>query len=250
VCTKRTAVVTGASSGIGAATACALARDAFNVAVTATRIDNLSKTMEDLKAIGVDALAVVLDLRSQSSIERAMAAVVDAFGRADVLINNAAGIPFRKAAVELTRMEWEEVMGINVAGTYFMTQQMGKHLIDARRPGCIVNIASTHGIIGVPQVSHYCVSKAAIIHMTKVLALEWAPHRIRVNAIAPAAVETPSRAKALSNPQRREPMLAQVPLGRFCTADEVAAAVRYLVADDAAYVTGQTLVLDGGLTAH
>ncbi len=246
---RRTALVTGASSGIGAATALALARDGFDVAVAATRVENLSTVTAKLEATGARALPVALDLRSHSSIEQVMAAVIGALGHLDVLVNNAAGIPFRKAAVEITPEEWEAVIRTNVTGTFFMSRQMGRHLIEGGRPGCIVNMASTHGIVGVAQVSVYGISKAAIIHMTRMLAIEWADRGIRVNAVAPAAVETPSRAAALGDPKRRATMLNRLPLRRFGTAEEVAGAVRYLVSPEAAYMTGQTLVLDGGLTA-
>lgn len=246
---RRTAFITGASSGIGAATALALARDGFEVAVAATRHENLASVLAELAALGARALPVVLDLRSPSSIEQSMAAVIDAFGEVDVLVNNAAGIPLRKASTEVTREDWEAVIRINVTGTFFMCQQMGRHLIEGGRPGCIINMASTHGIVGFAQVAAYGTSKAAIIHMTKMLAIEWAERGIRVNAVAPGSVETPSRAAVLGDPVRRSAMLARVPLHRFANAAEVAAAVRYLASPAAAYVTGQTLVLDGGLTA-
>lgn len=246
---KRTAFVTGASSGIGAATALALARDGFDVAVAATRVENLSAVAATVAATGARALPVALDLRSQSSIEQVMAAVINAFGHLDVLVNNAAGVPFRKAAVEITPEEWDAVIQTNVTGTFFMSQQMGRHVSQSGRAGCIVNMASTHGIVGFAQVAAYGVSKAAIIHMTRMLAIEWADRGIRVNAVAPGAVETPSRAVVLADPTRRAMLLNRVPLHRFATAEEVAGAVRYLASPEAAYVTGQTLVLDGGLTA-
>jgi 2-deoxy-D-gluconate 3-dehydrogenase len=192
---------------------------------------------------------VAFNLGAHSGIEQAMAAVTDAFGRVDVLVNNA-GISNRKAAVDITPEEWEAVMRTNVTGTFFMCQQMGRHLIGGGRPGCIVNVASTHGIVAMAQRVIYGTSKAAIIHMTKMLAIEWAQHGIRVNAIAPGTVETPSRAAFLADPKTRETMLNRVPLHRFGTAEEMAAAVCYLVSPEAAYITGHTLVMDGGLTVY
>ena len=246
---RRTAFITGASSGIGAATALALARDGFQIAVAATRRENLAPVLAELEVLGARALPVVFDLRSISSIEQSMSAVIDTFGEVDVLVNNAAGIPFRKASIDVTQADWGGVVQVSVTGTFFMCQRMGRHLIGGGRPGCIINIASTHGIVGFAQVAAYGTSKAAIIHMTKMLAIEWAELVIRVNAVAPGSVETPSRAAVLGDPVRRAAMLARVPLHRFAAAEEVAGAVRYLASPVAAYVTGQTLVLDGGLTA-
>jgi len=246
---KRTAFVTGASYGIGAATALALARNGFDVAVAATRVENLSNVVAQLDATGARVVPVALDLRANSSIEQTMAAVTGAFGNLDLLVNNAS-VPLRKAATEVTREEWDAVMQPNLTGTFFICQQMGRHLIGSGRPGCIINVASTHGIVALAERLVYGVSKAAVMHMTRMLAIEWAQHGIRVNSIAPGTVDTPSRAAFLADPRMREMMLNRVPLHRLATADEVAAAVCYLASPEAAYITGHTLVMDGGLTAY
>jgi NAD(P)-dependent dehydrogenase (short-subunit alcohol dehydrogenase family) len=241
--------VTGASQGIGAATAEVLAKDGYDVAVSSTNPAKLQPLLARLEAAGARAVPVTLDVRSQQSIEQAMAAVTGAFGHLDVLVNNA-GIPMKKAALDLTSADWDAVMRVNLAGAFFVSQQMGRHLVAAKRPGCIVNIASTHGLVGLQGRSSYGIAKAGVLHMTRVLAYEWAEHGIRVNAVAPGRVDTPSREKSLADPQFHQAMLARVPLGRFATSDEIANAVRYLASPEAAYVTGQTLVLDGGLTAY
>jgi NAD(P)-dependent dehydrogenase (short-subunit alcohol dehydrogenase family) len=246
---RRTAFVTGASYGIGAATALALVRDGFDVAVSATRTANLSDIVVKLEAAGARVVTIVLNLRSLPGIEQAADMVIKALGQVDVLVNNA-GITLRKAALEVTPEEWEAVIQTNMTGTFFMSQKIGRHLIGSGRPGCIVNLASTHGVVGAAQRSVYGISKAAIIHMTKMLAIEWAEHGIRVNAIAPGRVETRSRAGTLTDPKAREARLNKVPLHRFGTAEEMADAVRYLVSPQAAYITGHTLLLDGGLTAY
>ena len=246
---KRTAFVTGASYGIGAATALALARNGFDVAVAATRVENLSNVVAQLETTGARVVPLALDLCANSSIEQTMAAVTGAFGNLDVLVNNAS-VPLRKAAAEVTPQEWDAVMQPNLTGTFFMCQQMGRHLIGSGRPGCIINMASTHGIVALAERLVYGVSKAAVMHMTKMLAIEWAQHGIRVNSIAPGTVDTPSRAAFLADPKTREMMLNRVPLHRLGTADEVAAAVCYLASPEAAYITGHTLIMDGGLTAY
>lgn len=246
---RRTAFVTGASQGIGAAIALALARDGFDVAVSSTRPEKLSEVVSGIVAAGARAVSVALDVRAPEIIEQAMAQVVTACGRLDVLVNNA-GIPLRKPALEVTPAEWEAVLDVNLKGTFFMSQQMGRHLVGSGRPGCIVSVASTHGLVALAQRSAYGIAKTAIIHMTRMLAIEWAEHGIRVNAVAPGRVDTPSRAGSLAEPGYRGAALARIPLRRFGAAEEVAGAVSYLASPAAAYITGQTLVLDGGLTSY
>jgi NAD(P)-dependent dehydrogenase (short-subunit alcohol dehydrogenase family) len=246
---RRTAFVTGASQGIGAAIALALARDGFDVAVSSTRPEKLAGVVAEIGAAGARAVPVALDVRAPESIEKAMAHVVGACGHLDVLVNNA-GVPLRKLALDVTPAEWETVIDVNLKGTFFMSQQMGRHLVKSGRPGCIVSIASTHGMVALAQRSTYGIAKAAIMHMTRMLAIEWAEHGIRVNAVAPGRVDTPSRAGSLAEPGYRDTALARIPLRRFGTADEIAGAVSYLVSPAAAYITGQTLVLDGGLTSY
>ncbi|HLN40787.1 MAG TPA: SDR family oxidoreductase [Xanthobacteraceae bacterium] len=247
---RRTALVTGASYGVGAAIALALARDGFDVAVTATRLDNLAATMKALGAAGARALPLVLDLREDASIEQATADAMITFGGLDVLVNNA-GANVRRLAVDVTGDDWDAVMAVNIRGTFFLTQQVGRHLIAAGSGGCIVNIASTHALAGTAERSTYGISKAALVQMTRMLAVEWAEHGIRVNAIAPGRLETPSPSRAEKGADRgyMDAMLERIPLRRLASAEEVAATVAYLVSPAAASMTGQVLVLDGGLTA-
>ena len=245
---RKTAFVTGASRGIGAAIALGLAREGFDIAVSSTRADKLSDVVTGLKAAGARAAPVALDVRSQASIDKAMAAAVDALGGLDVLVNNA-GIPLKKPALEVTGAEWDDVIGTNLAGTFLMSQWLGRDLVETGRPGCIISKASTHGLIGLADRALYGIAKAGVMHMTRMLAIEWAERGIRVNAIAPGRVETASRAESFTDPGYREWATARVPLGRFGTVEEIAAAVCYLASPGAAYITGQTLVMDGGLTA-
>ena len=244
----KVALVTGASQGIGAAIALGLARDGFDVAVTSTRAAKLSLVLDGLAAEGVKTLPLELDVRSQPSIERVMAEAIKAFGHVDVLVNNAA-VPLKKPALDVTADEWETVINTGLTGTFFMSQQMGRHLVQSKRPGSIISIASTHGLVALNLRSTYGIAKAGVMHMTRMLAIEWAEHGIRVNAVAPGRVDTPSRAPTLSEPGYKEKAIGRIPLKRFGSVDDVTAAVRYLASPGASYVTGQTLVLDGGLTA-
>jgi len=247
---RRAALVTGASYGVGAATALALARAGHDVAITATRTDNLRRTVENLADTGARVVPLALDLRMHDSIVRAFGEALAALGQIDVLVNNAA-VNLRRLALDLTPAEWDAVLETNARGTFFLSQQAGRHWIAGKQPGCIVNVASAHAFVGAAERSTYGISKAAIIHMTKMLAVEWAEHGIRVNAVAPGRMQTdsPSRAEKGADEAYMAAMLERIPLRRLATAEEVAAAVCWLASPAAASVTGQTIVLDGGLTA-
>lgn len=241
--------MTGASQGIGAAIAVHLAQHGHDLAVTSTRPEKLSDTVQQVTKAGGRAVPVALDVCSRDSIARAMAQVVEAFGQLDVLVNNA-GVPLTKPAVDVTPEEWDRVLDTNLTGAFFMSQEMARHLLAAGRPGCIINIASTHGLVGLPERSAYSIAKGAMVHMARALAVEWAANGIRVNAVVPGRVDTPSRAASLARPGYLDMALSRIPLRRFASSSEVAAAVCYLASPEAAYVTGQALVLDGGLTAQ
>ena len=246
----KVALVTGASYGVGAATALALARDGFDLALTATRERNLDSTLATVRKTGQNAYAIELDLRSQLSVEKAAAAAIEALGQIDVLVNNA-GVNLRRKAIETARDEFEDVLLTNVTGTFFLTQQIGRYLIARRAPGRIVTIASAHALVGAAERSAYGISKAALLQMTRMLAIEWAEYGITVNAVAPGRLDTtsPSRAGTGSNKDYMEAMLKRIPLHRLATAEEVAAAAVFLAGPGAASITGQTIVIDGGLTS-
>jgi NAD(P)-dependent dehydrogenase (short-subunit alcohol dehydrogenase family) len=247
---RRTAFVTGASYGIGAAIANALARDGYDVAVADLDAAMLENTVAAIRGHGMRALTVAHDLRIQSSIEESMQRVLAEFGHLDVLVNNA-GCIVRGPVVDMTREQWSSVMDVNLTGTFFMSQAMGRHLLSTGRKGSIISIASTHGAVGVPNFSVYGISKAGIAHMTRMLAIEWAKNGIRVNAIAPGSTMTPTRAAALrAQPERRQGLIDRIPVGRFCTEEEIAGLASYLASPQAEYITGQTLLMDGGLTSY
>lgn len=247
---RKVALVTGASYGIGAEIARELARNGFDLAITELSTDDLEPMLSDLEAAGARAKAFALDYVDPNAAVRTFGTVVDAFGSIDVLVNNAGTPSVRKPAIDVTMEEWTLALQINLTGTYFMTMAMGRHLIDNDRNGAVVNIASTHGLVGYPTASVYSVTKAGVIQLTRVLAIEWAKHGIRVNAVAPGPVETKTRAAAHADPEGRVFTLGRVPLGRYGDPVDVAKAVRYLADDDAAFVTGHVLVVDGGVTAQ
>jgi len=247
---RKVALITGASYGVGAATAVALARDGFDLALTATRAQNLAATLADLAKLECQTLALDLDLRSQANIETVAAQTLDRFGRIDVLVNNA-GANLRRKAVDVTPDEWNDLMAINVTGTFFITQQVGRHLIARQAKGRIITVSSTAALIGQTERSAYGVSKAAVTQMTRMLAIEWAEYGITVNAVAPGRLDTPSpsRAGTGSNKAYMEAMLKRIPIHRLATVEEVAGAVAFLAGPAAGAITGQTIVVDGGLTS-
>jgi NAD(P)-dependent dehydrogenase (short-subunit alcohol dehydrogenase family) len=243
-----TALVTGTSTGIGKVIALALARAGYDLAATEVDAALLADLPGHPGAAGRKVVPVALDLASPASITAAFAQAASALGRIDLLVNNA-GRALVKPAIDVTRAEWDTLMEVNLTGTFFLTQAFGRHA-GAHGGGAVVTIASTHGMTGIAGRAVYGIAKAGLIQMTRMLAIEWAPHRIRLNAIAPATVLTPSRAAMLVDPAVRAQMLARIPWGRFVTPEEVAAAVVYLASDSAASVTGQVLAIDGGLTAQ
>ncbi len=244
------ALVTGASYGVGAATALALARDGFDIAVSATQQTNLAAVLSKLKDVGTEALPVELDLRAQAGIDAAVAATLDRFGRIDVLVNNA-GANLRRKAIDMSREEWDDLIATNLTGTFFLTQQVGRHFIARKAEGRIITVASAHAFVGAAERSAYGISKAGLVQMTRMLAIEWAEHGITVNAVAPGRLDTPSpsRAGSGSDAAYMAAMLKRIPLHRLATAGEVAGTIAFLAGPAARSITGQTIVIDGGLTA-
>ena len=239
---SRTALVTGTSAGLGRAIAVALAQQGYDLALTELSTDALKDTLADPAIAGRKAV-------SQDSIKAAFEKAAKEFGDIDLLVNNA-GRALMRPVVEVTDAEWDDVIDTNLKGAFFLSQLFGRACIAKSRPGAIVNMASTHGMTGIAGRSVYGISKAGLIQMTRMLAIEWADKNIRVNAIAPTTVMTESRQQLLSDPKARANALARIPSGRFATAEEIAAAVVYLASPAAASVTGHTLPVDGGLTAQ
>lgn len=245
---RRRALVTGASTGLGRETALTFARAGYDIALADIEASMLDDVMAELALSDANKVAVTLDLREEDSIRSGCTAAIDGLGGLDVLVNNAA-VPLHRAAVDVTWDEWDAVVDVNLKGAYFLSGRFAVHCIEAGHDGAIVNIASTHGMTGLAGRSVYGITKGGLIQMSRMHAIEWAEHGIRVNAVAPTTVMTESRQEILKDPARRESMLQRIPLGAFPDPEEIASAVLFLAALEQKSVTGHTLAVDGGLTA-
>ena len=245
---KRTALITGASRGIGRDTARALANAGASVAVAARDRRGLESLAAEIAAAGGEAYAIELDLLDLDSIERAVASAVERLGRLDILVNNA-GIGEERPALEVSEEQWDWTIGVNLKGLFFCSQAAARRMVE-QRYGRIVNLGSQAGRAGIREESVYCTSKAAVEGLTRVLALEWAPYNVTVNVVAPTFIRTPGTAPFLDQPEYLESVLARIPLGRVGSTMDVAAAVLYLASPAADLVTGSVLTIDGGWTAQ
>jgi 2-deoxy-D-gluconate 3-dehydrogenase len=247
-----TALVTGAGSGIGQATARALSAAGARVVVTELpdRLERAEATVAELERAGGHALAVELDVRSLDSISACVAAAVQAgAGRLDILVNNA-GVNVRQPAFEVSEEAWDLVLDTNLKGLFFAAQAAGRVMRDqVPAGGSIVNVSSVVGLVGYYDRAAYCSSKAGAINLSRVLAIEWAPHEIRVNAVCPTFVETPLTRVLLENEAIKSDILGRTPAGRLATPEEVAAAITFLAGPSARMITGTALTVDGGWTA-
>ena len=246
------AIVTGAGSGIGKACALALASEGATAVVTELpdKLELAQATVAEIAAAGGSAHALPLDVRDLAQIERCAADAQQITGRIDILVNNA-GVNVRRFAFDVTESDWDTVLDVNLKGVFFMAQAAGRVMRDQQPSGgSIINMSSVMGLIGYFQRAAYCSSKAAVVNLTRVLAVEWAEQGIRVNAVCPTFVDTPlTRPMFESQPEFRADVMRRTLLGRLATPEEIAAAVVFLAGPGAAMIDGHALAVDGGWTA-
>jgi NAD(P)-dependent dehydrogenase (short-subunit alcohol dehydrogenase family) len=240
----KNALVSGAGRGLGRSIADCLAE--LGATVYGTSRDDATAD-EIARRYGTTALR--MELSDTGSIRRAVETIAERGIAIDLLVNNA-GVNVPKPAIELTELDWDRVFDANLRGTFFLSTEIARGWIGASRPGAIVNVASQAGLVAIEERAAYGSSKAGLIHLTKVLALEWAKSGIRVNAVAPTFVRTELTASTLSRPDWAAELLGRIPLGRFGEPEDIAGAVAFLFSDAAAMITGHTLVIDGGYTIH
>ncbi|MBG6108420.1 SDR family NAD(P)-dependent oxidoreductase [Frigoribacterium sp. CG_9.8] len=247
--TGSVAVVTGAARGIGRAIALDLARAGADIGIGLRDPSSDDSLADEIRALGRRALPLAMDVTDLDASRTALDRVVRELGSLDVLVNNAGG-GIGGDAIDVTEQDFDAVWALNTRSTFFLSQHAAKHMRDAGG-GSIVNVASQAGLVALPGESSYCVSKAAIIHLTKCLAVEWGQFGIRVNAVAPTFIETDGTAGALADPAFRADTVERIAaLHRIGKPGEVSAAVTFLASSAASLITGHTLVIDGGWTAR
>jgi len=245
--TGRTAVVIGGTSGIGRIMARALAEAGADVVPTSRRDDMVDAAAREIETLGRRSLRVASDVTDRPSLDTLLARSVDAFGKVDIMIN-CAGRTKRVPTLDLDEADWNAIVETNLTGTLRAAQVFGRHMV-SRGYGRIVNIASLSSFVALYEVAAYGASKAAVAALTKQLAIEWAPHGVIVNAIAPGVFRTPLNQSLLDGTERGREFLLRTPMKRFGRLEELAGAAVFLSSDAASFVTGEVLVVDGGFLA-
>jgi 3-oxoacyl-[acyl-carrier protein] reductase len=239
----KVAMVTGGAQGIGRAICLLFAREGADVAVCDVNLPQAQETVAQIEAQARKALAVQMDVTSSTSVEDGLVKILDKLTKVDILVNNA-GITKDTLILRMSEADWDAVLNVNLKGTFNCIKAVSRPMVKQRR-GSIVNIASIIGIIGNPGQANYSASKAGIIALTKTSAKELSSRNINVNAVAPGFIQTEMTARL--PPEVKEKMQAAIPLNRFGTPEDVAQVCLFLASEEASYITGQTIVVDGGM---
>lgn len=240
------ALVTGAGRGIGRACAMALAKAGADIILGLKNKNEATELTDEIRKSGRSVLPLQMDISDLDEIHTAIRTGHEHFKRIDILVNNA-GIGAPNPAEKVTEEDFDETLNVNLKGTFFTAQAVGRLMIQ-QRYGRIINISSQAGFVALPTESIYCMTKAAIAHLTKCLALEWAPYNINVNAVAPTFISTPGTKKWLDNQEFYQSVIRRIPLGRIGDPMEVAESVVFLASPASSLITGTTLMIDGGWT--
>jgi len=253
--TGKTALITGASSGIGQAIAIRLAQEGCNVVINYRKSAEEAEDTSELaiktacQKCNVRSLLIQGDVSKEEDILNMFNQAIETFGSLDILVNNA-GIQKECPSHEVTAKDFDNILSVNLRGSFLCAREMIKHCLSQNCGGIIINVSSVHEIIPRPLYASYSISKGGMENLTKTLALEYAARGIRVNAIAPGATITPINQDWIDHPEKKAMVESHIPMARSGTAEEMAAGVAFLASDDASYITGQTLFIDGGLTLY
>lgn len=243
----KVAALTGGDQGIGRAIAERLAQDGANVAICYRSNKNgADEVVRLIAAANRRGIAFQADVGKVSEGQRFISETIEAFGKIDILVNNA-GLERRADFWDVTEVDFDAVLNVNLKGMFFVTQAAVRHLRETGRPGKIINISSVHEELPFPHFASYCASKGGLKMLTRNLAIELAPSGITINSIAPGAIETPINTKLLHDPAKLKELLGNIPLGRLGKPEDVAGLASFLASDEANYITGSTFFVDGGL---
>jgi NAD(P)-dependent dehydrogenase (short-subunit alcohol dehydrogenase family) len=245
--TGKTAFVTGASRGIGREAAVAMAAAGADVALVARGAEGLAETAGLVGEQGRKAFVITADVTSQESVEAAVTEAIERLGHIDIVMNNAGGSNFMVPFTDLRLPGWDKIMRLNVNSTVYVCHAVAGHLLE-RGTGSVINVASVGGLAAAPLISPYGAAKAAVISLTKSLAAEWAQRGVRVNALCPGWTATELNRNLWDDPVAGPATVATVPMHRWARAEEMAGPAVFLASDASSYMTGQTLVIDGGQT--
>jgi NAD(P)-dependent dehydrogenase (short-subunit alcohol dehydrogenase family) len=240
------ALITASSKGIGRACALALAEAGADIILGLRDVNRGKTVVKQIGEMGREVLPVQMDVTRLDEITAAVRAGLKHFKHIDILVNNA-GIGVPNPVEQVTEGDFDDTLNVNLKGTFFTAQAVGRVMI-GQKHGRIINICSQAGFVALPTESVYCMTKAAIAHLTKCLALEWAPHHITVNAVAPTFITTPGTRKWLDDPDFRDSVRRRIPLGRIGKPEDVAGPVVFLASPAASLITGETILVDGGWT--
>jgi NAD(P)-dependent dehydrogenase (short-subunit alcohol dehydrogenase family) len=239
-------LITGASRGIGEATAIGLAQAGADLAIASRKLPDLEKVAEEIKKTGRKCLPVSAHIGKMEEINNLVKRVLGEFGKIDILVNNAATNPSMAAAIDIDERAWDSIMNLNLKGLFFLSQAVAR-VMKGKGGGKIINVASVAGIT--PDILPiYSISKAGVIMATKVMAQQWAPYNIRINAIAPGLTKTRFSEALWKNPDILQMAMSRTPMARPAEPEEMVGAIIYLASDASSYVTGQVIAVDGGST--
>lgn len=241
----KVAIVTGGSRGIGEAIARAFVAEGAKVVVASRKIEGVSAVAA---ALGPDCAAIAAHTGKEEDCRALVRQSIERFGKVDVLVNNAAANPYFGPMINVEMPAWDKTFEVNVKGYFFMMREVARHAIDRNAPASIVNVSSVAGMMATPMQGTYAMTKAAVISLTKTLAVELAGSKIRVNAIAPGFVKTRFASAIVDDPDLSREVTGRTPMKRVGEPHEIAGGAVYLASDESSYLTGHTLVIDGGMT--
>jgi NAD(P)-dependent dehydrogenase (short-subunit alcohol dehydrogenase family) len=245
--TGKVALVTGASRGLGRAIAGGLAEAGANLVLTSRHLRDVEEAAAELERGGQKVLPIQADVTQAAEVEEAVTRAVATMGKIDILVNNA-GINIRKPALELTEGDWDQTLDTNLKGCFLVAKAVGRHMV-AQQGGSIVNIASMMASVVHAERAAYASSKGGLVQLTRVLAVEWAPYNVRVNAICPGPFLTDLNKVILNDPEKVKYFMDRLPMKRFGKPEELIGSVIFLASEASSYITGTTIYIDGGWTA-